>query len=594
MSSPSSVEVNISPLIKVDGADLDASWDDNLLSVRVEQQVSAVGRATIRFRDADYALSTAFAGKSTFKPGAQVKITTMTKDLLFAGYVTGARLEQDSGVGAPSLIIVAHDRAYRLACNSSHRTFENMTYVNAVKKVLGPHFTTVNVLDSGTSSTIEYMAQSGSDLAFVDGLLARAGLVWWVDNDKFNIGVPGKSLNNVELHIGKEVSQFSIDISALRAKEAAVAGWDSSKAKKIAGKATTPVTLAKSDFADTFTGAEPSAAKIRTAALTPIDETDAKALAQRMLDESLADSTSVRITGVVNGALKPNVVAEIKNAGPASGKYHLTAVEHYFGPRGFETTAVAGSLRPVAVGETAAPVPTHAPFNVPGLLIGTVTNIEDDKKYGRVKVEFPTLGDENDASVGSTWARVAAIGGGKQRGIFWTPVVGDEVIVGFEQGDIRRPVVLGGLYSGATTFGAEGVKNKKVVSRRITSETGSHVLEFNDGDDTQFVLIKHKNGDLVKMSDKQTDVTIGSGRPLNIKVGNAEMHFTDSGDITIKAVNIKIEAQNKLEMKSVEVAAEGRMKVQVKGAMVDIQANAEAKINGGGMTEIKGGMVQIN
>jgi type VI secretion system secreted protein VgrG len=41
--------------------------------------------------------------------------------------------------------------------------------------------------------------------------------------------------------------------------------------------------------------------------------------------------------------------------------------------------------------------------------------------------------------VGQPWS--------SRTGIFWTPEIGDEVIVGFEEGDPDRPVILGSVYN---------------------------------------------------------------------------------------------------------------------------------------------------
>ena len=41
---------------------------------------------------------------------------------------------------------------------------------------------------------------------------------------------------------------------------------------------------------------------------------------------------------------------------------------------------------------------------------------------------------------------------GKDYGIVWLPQVNDEVLVGFEHGDVRFPYVLGGLWNGVDTM----------------------------------------------------------------------------------------------------------------------------------------------
>ena len=70
--------------------------------------------------------------------------------------------------------------------------------------------------------------------------------------------------------------------------------------------------------------------------------------------------------------------------------------------------------------------------------MGIVTNNKDPEGWGRVKVKFPTLTEEHE----SNWARVVALGAAKQRGFDCLPEVNDEVLVGFEHGDIHRPYIL--------------------------------------------------------------------------------------------------------------------------------------------------------
>ena len=90
-----------------------------------------------------------------------------------------------------------------------------------------------------------------------------------------------------------------------------------------------------------------------------------------------------------------------------------------------------------------------------------------------MKLTFPWLSDDYV----SDWARTVQPGAGKDRGAMVLPEVGDEVLVAFEQGDIRRPYVLGGLYNGIDTpdrpapiddvdGGSGAVNRRSMVSRR--------------------------------------------------------------------------------------------------------------------------------
>ena len=69
-----------------------------------------------------------------------------------------------------------------------------------------------------------------------------------------------------------------------------------------------------------------------------------------------------------------------------------------------------------------------------------------------------------------------------QWGSVMIPEVGDEVLVGFEHGDPRQPIILGGLFGNKSTIPDWTVKDGKVSSRRFTSRLG-HVWELSDGDE---------------------------------------------------------------------------------------------------------------
>ena len=75
-----------------------------------------------------------------------------------------------------------------------------------------------------------------------------------------------------------------------------------------------------------------------------------------------------------------------------------------------------------------------------------MTNNNDPEHVGRVKLGFPWLAPYYE----SDWARVVQVGMGKEWGNLFLPEVGDEVLVGFEFGDARRPYVIGGLINGKT------------------------------------------------------------------------------------------------------------------------------------------------
>nr|MDT0523199.1 VgrG-related protein [Streptomyces sp. DSM 41633] len=127
-----------------------------------------------------------------------------------------------------------------------------------------------------------------------------------------------------------------------------------------------------------------------------------------------------------------------------SGRYTATAAHHVLEPVGGYRTTVVVSASPdrSLAGLTGGGAPSRGP-RMPGLAIGVVTDIREGKgQRGWVRLKFPWLDD----TYVTDWVRTVQWGGNGGGGVF-SPEVNDEVLVGFEQGLLDSPYVLGGLYN---------------------------------------------------------------------------------------------------------------------------------------------------
>ncbi|RLI48197.1 MAG: phage tail protein, partial [Candidatus Thorarchaeota archaeon] len=113
---------------------------------------------------------------------------------------------------------------------------------------------------------------------------------------------------------------------------------------------------------------------------------------------------------------------------------------------------------------------------IPGVMPGIVTNNQDPENLYRVKVKFPWLSEDNETD----WIRVATLMAGPERGSFFLPEVGDEVLVAFEYGDINAPYVIGVLWNRKQKPPETNSDGKNNI-RKIRSRSG-HEIIFNDDD----------------------------------------------------------------------------------------------------------------
>jgi uncharacterized protein involved in type VI secretion and phage assembly len=110
------------------------------------------------------------------------------------------------------------------------------------------------------------------------------------------------------------------------------------------------------------------------------------------------------------------------------------------------------------------------PQGTKGLVIATVVDAADPTNQGKVKLSFPWL-DEN---VTSDWCPVVQPFAGDDRGIFFMPEIGDEVLAGFLHDDFNHPFVLGAMWNGVSTAPSPDYRQ-----RMIRSKNG-HTIRFVD------------------------------------------------------------------------------------------------------------------
>jgi uncharacterized protein involved in type VI secretion and phage assembly len=184
------------------------------------------------------------------------------------------------------------------------------------------------------------------------------------------------------------------------------------------------------------------------------------------------------------------------------------------------------------------------------LVAAVVDDLDDPDGLGRVRVRFPHLDQEL-----SNWARVVSAGAGKDRGNFFRPERGDEVVVAFEHDDPRRPYVLGGVWNTPDP----PPKDKKAVDndlRQIVTRSG-HVVRFDDGKGGEKIEIIASGGD-------QHIVIDVAGSRIEVKADKGDVVVDAAGQVTVKSSgDLSISAGGSLEIK-----AGGKLKLS--GSTVDI------------------------
>ncbi len=202
-----------------------------------------------------------------------------------------------------------------------------------------------------------------------------------------------------------------------------------------------------------------------------------------------------------------------------------------------------------------------------GIVIGQVSDAADPEKAGRVKLTFPWLSEDYV----SDWARSVQAGAGKDRGWQVVPEVGDEVLVAFEQGDFRQPMVIGGLFNGVDTMprgpvdlvdGGTGRINRRSMVSRL-----GHRVDLVDASGKEGVRVATTDEKLKLIMDHSgTTITLHADGKVVIEGTQGVTIDSSSANMELKGNQITIKAQ-------AGVTVEG-------GSSVDVKAGSQLSLTG--------------
>ena len=461
--SSASVEIAF-PDVQIRGNALPVSVDDLLERIVVDDHLRLPTMFELTLRDPhDPQLPNGVLAEIGVKLGDAVIVSVKYEDgkeELVSGEVTS--LEADLDASGSHVVIRGYDKSHRLHRGRKARSWADQKDSEIAETIAGEAGLSSSVDDSEVAHA--YIAQPGlSDWEFLASRAREIGFDLRVAGGSLEFkkpssasdgpeqGSPGRAPTEGQIVYGENLVSFRPRVSIVdQASSFEVRGWDVKAKKAVVGTAQPSNTSASIGLAQSAaTEALGDKTYVRNDRLFAAE--DAAKNAAAGLAASVG-STFGEAEGVVVGdpKLKAGSAVSVSGVGsPFDGKYVLTSTRHVLDRYGYRTHfTVSGHQDRTLIGlvsHGAAGAPSGVGQIVPGAVPAVVTEVKDDPdKLSRVKVKFPWLDD----SFSSDWARVVFPGAGKDRGFACMPEIDDEVLVCFEQGDFRRPYVLGGLFNG--------------------------------------------------------------------------------------------------------------------------------------------------
>lgn len=169
-----------------------------------------------------------------------------------------------------------------------------------------------------------------------------------------------------------------------------------------------------------------------------------------------------------------------------------------------------------------------------------VCDIADPDGQGRVKVTLPWAPDAGGQRY-AAWARLATLMAGNNRGSWFVPDVGDEVLVMFEGGLPARPIVIGALWNGQDSpperMDSAGSNNTKLIRSR-----NGVVITLDDTNGAESFSVETPGGQKLRLSDGPGTVRVEDSNGNSIVMEAAGITVTASATVTVNASRVSVSA----------------------------------------------------
>ena len=462
--------------------------------------------------------------------------------LVFEGIIFNVNALRKNMKAGMVIEVIAYSPDYLLFDNPHCYSYENETLKNMVAKTLEPYNIPIQNNPRMTDEIPYTVQYNETNYAFMSRLAFRFGEWLYFNGKELVFGKIEKS-NGFELHPGYDLLnyQYRLDMEHLNFSHAHHNYLEYGNTKKDALSFTGQSMHNMTDIAynhsksiyskETFQHLKNSSAED-----CAFDETELAAKvqgfgkkAQMMVCLGCSNRADLRIGSMVK--IKDHFDTGNRKA---SSCFHdellICKLTHTADRNGnYENEFMA-----IPAGCEYPPYPYGEPYPQAGSQRAVVKDNQDPAQLGRVRVQF-LWQQEQDDSLMTPWIRIAQPHGGNNKGFYFIPEIGEEVMVGFENGNAEKPYVVGTLYHGQQHPGSNWPNDGNDI-KAIRTRNG-HTVEIHDVSDGGFIRI-YDNGKenyiltfstdekLIKLQSTgnielyaENDIIMEAGNNINMKAG---------------------------------------------------------------------------
>lgn len=558
----------------------------HVVSVTVTRELNRIPRATLVLLDGEAAQQTfPISDGPDFLPGKKIEIQVgyrSQEDTIFKGMVVNHNLKIRK-TGA-FLTVECQDEAVKMTLDRKHKYFTEVKDSDVIEELIG-NYSLQKDVEATTATHAELVQFDATDWDFLITRTEANGRFCRVEDGKVIVAKPDLSQEPaLSLAYGSTILEFDVEMDARHQfKAVKTVAWDPANQELVESEAAEPPAGANGNFSASKLAEAVGVENFTMSHSGRLLETELKDWADAKLLRQRLARTCGRVTCQGFAGIKPGNMLEITGIGERfEGKVFVSAVRQQIAAGNWETDIQFGVKPDWHVNEFDIEQPAAAGLLPPvgGLQVGLVSALEADPDgEDRIKVRLPVVSVQEEG----VWARLATLDAGENRGTFFRPEIGDEVIVGFINGDPRHPVVLGHLNSSAKPApepAADDNHRKGYVSR---SE-----MKMIFDDEKKVFSLETPAGNKLVLSEDETAITIEDQNGNKIVLDADGILIESAKDIVLKATgDVKTEGVN------LESKAQAQLKAEA-SAGVTVKSSATLNLEAGATAVLKGALVQIN
>ena len=570
-----------------------------VVSLQSAAKVNSIATATIVLLDGELAGGQFdLSASSIFLPGNSIRIEAgynEANQLLFEGIITGQTIKIDGAKG-PVLEIACSDTAVKMTVGSKCRSFSQTKDSDIISSIIAAYS---GIAANITSTAMQWPSQvqyNITDWDFIQSLAAANGMLVTALNGTVNVfNATANTAPVVQLSYGADIISLELTLDALtQLANVKASAWDYKNQQLLAASAS-----------NNFSGAGNLSSKTLSAVVgLPEFDLPATAAPETAYLDDLSKATMLaselaKITGRVvcqgTSAPGPGKFITLKGVGDRfAGDHFVAGVVHTLAAGNWTTEialglAIAGDASVQAAIAPAKPTPLQ---QVNGLLNGTVKKIAaDPESQYRILVSVPVL-DNNGEGI---WARLSNFFASNGAGAFFLPEIGDEVVLGFLNGDARYPFILGSVYSSTHHQPYKDLEPQDENPLKAIVSRSGIALQFDD--ENKVLTLFTPAGNAVVLNEKDKAVSLQDQNGNSIVMNTSGISMKSSAAIHIEAAkSLTLKAQQGVSIESPggDITIKGVNIKETASVVYTLEAGQSANISSAAQLALNSGLIMIN